>query len=291
SNRNLNRALLLRAGSADELAQKLILFEHYDKDLSTTAVPKSSRPVILSFGGQTSNYVGLDPQVYANVEILQRHLDHCDLLCQSIAAVSIYPSIFQKEPIDDPVELQTGLFAVQYASARSWIDCGIEPAAVIGHSFGELTALCVSGVLSLKDALRMIIGRSTAVRDLWGPDRGAMLAVEGDLDQVERLLEESNTSRDGSSANIACFNGPRSFTLAGPVRSIETVVQTITSNTSYSSMPSKRLNVTHAYHSTLVEPLLTELDRVGGNILYNEPKIHLERATEFGSLTSVLQSS
>ncbi|KAI4180322.1 MAG: hypothetical protein L6R41_007301, partial [Letrouitia leprolyta] len=286
SNRNLDRALFFSCLSIEELSQKLTAFEKDDRSITTVTAPQSSRPVIFCFGGQISTFVGLDRQVYDNVKILRKHLDHCDLVCRSLAAASIYPSIFQKEPINDPVTLQTGLFAVQYASAKSWIDSGIEPVAVVGHSFGELTALCISGVLSLKDAMKMIIGRSTVIRDLWGSDRGAMLAVEGSLDEVERLLVESAPLCEGPSASIACFNGPRSFTLAGPVQSIDAVAQTMASSTAYLSMLSKRLNVTHAYHSTLVEPLMDELDRIGHSISFNEPKIQLERATESRSPNS-----
>ncbi|KAL8720574.1 MAG: hypothetical protein Q9225_002593 [Loekoesia sp. 1 TL-2023] len=283
SNRGLDRALLLSCRSIDELDRKLAAFENGESTVSSIAAPQASRSVILCFGGQISTYVGLSYQVFNNVKVLRRHLDQCDAVCQALGVTSIYPGIFQTAPVDNPVELQTMLFAVQYASAKSWIECGIQPSAVIGHSFGELTALCISGILSLRDALKMIVGRSTVIQDSWGSDRGAMLAVEGGLDEVKRLLAESSTLCDGSPANIACFNGPRSFTLAGPVQSVDAVAQTMASNAAYLSMLSKRLNVTHAYHSTLVEPLVKELEHVGEGLTFNEPKIQLERATEFKS--------
>ncbi|KAL8907697.1 MAG: hypothetical protein Q9207_001266 [Kuettlingeria erythrocarpa] len=283
SNRSLDRAVLLSCRSVDELDQKLAAVENGDSDVSPIRAPQSSRSVILCFGGQISTFVGLHRQIFDNVAILRKHLDDCDSTCQSLGTSSIYPGIFQQEPVDDPVQLQTMLFAVQYASAKSWIDCGIKPSALIGHSFGELTALCVAGTLSLRDALKMIIGRSTVIRDSWGADRGAMLAVDGGLDEVERLLTESSILHDGPSASIACFNGPRSFTLAGPVQAIDAVARTIASNASYRSMLSKRLNVTHAYHSTLVQSLMTELERVGQSLTFNEPSIQVERATQLRS--------
>lgn len=283
SNRSLDRALLLSCRSIDELDQSLAAFEEGVGTISSVPAPRSSRSVILCFGGQISTFVGLSRLVYANVKILQNHLDQCDAMCQSLGTTSIYPGIFRREPIEDPVELQTMLFAVQYASAKSWIDCGTEPSAVIGHSFGELTALCISGILSLRDALKMIIGRSRVIRKSWGLDKGAMLAVEGGLDEVEHLLAESRNTCQGPSASIACFNGPRSFTLAGSIESIDAVAETMSSNAAYLSMLSKRLNVTHAYHSTLVQPLVAELEQIGETLTFNEPKIRLERATEFES--------
>ena len=285
SNRSLGRALIFSCQSIDDLDQKLAAFENGESAV-TSITQQSSRPVIFCFGGQISKSVGLDRQIYYCVKILRSHLDECDSACRSLGVDSIYPGVFQKEPVSDPVQLQTMLFAIQYASAKSWIDSGIQPSAVVGHSFGELTALCISGALSLLDALRMIVGRATIIRDSWGPDKGAMLAVEASREEVEGLLEESRSKCDGNAATIACFNGPRSFTLAGSTQSIDAVAETISSDTKYLSMLSKRLNVTNAYHSALVDPLMPELEKLGQDIAFNTPNIQLERATEYPSVSN-----
>ena len=285
SNRSLDRALIFSAQSVDELDQKLAAFENGENAISSVG-QQSQRPVILCFGGQISTFVGLDRNIYENTRLLRHYLDQCDFVCRSLGAGSICPGIFQKEPVSDPIKLQTMLFAIQYASAKSWIESGVKVAAVIGHSFGELTAFCISGVLNLRDAMTMIIGRSTVIRDTWGSDKGAMLAVEANREEVERLLEDSANLYTGDPASIACFNGPRSFTLAGSTQAIDAVAQTISSNTRYLSMLSKRLNVTNAYHSSLVDPLMADLERLGHNLKFNEPTIQLERATEFPSITS-----
>ena len=286
SNRSLDRALIFSCQSMDDLDQKLVAFENGESAVCTITQHSSSRPVIFCFGGQISRFVGLDRQTYHCVKTLRSHLDECDSVCRSLGVDSIYPGIFQKEPVDDPIQLQTMLFAIQYASAKSWMESGIQPSAVVGHSFGELTALCISGVLSLLDVLKMIVGRSRIIRDSWGPDKGAMLAVEANREEVEGLLEASRFKCEGIPATIACFNGPRSFTLAGSAQSIEAVAQTISSDTKYLSMLSKRLNVTNAYHSSLVDPLMAELEKLGQDITFNAPTIQLERATEYPSVAS-----
>lgn len=283
SNRSLGHALIFSCPSIDDLDQKLAVFEKGGKAFSSLAqqVPRS---VILCFGGQVSTSVGLDRQLYNSIAILRKHLDQCDSMCSSLGIGSIYPGIFQEEPVTDPVNLQAMVFATQYASAKSWIDCGIQPSAVIGHSFGELTALCISGVLSMEDALKMIAGRATVIRDSWGPEKGSMLAVEADFDKVERLLVESSKLCIGPPPTVACFNGPRSFTLAGSVHSIDAVERTVATNIAFSSIRLKRLNVTNAFHSTLVDPLMAELEQVGQDLTFNEPNIQLERATEVKSV-------
>ncbi len=283
SNRSLERGLMFSCRSIDELELKLTAYSQ-GESTSLSTDPTTSRPLVLCFGGQNSTFVGLDRQIYENVKIFRRYLDECNSVCRSIGVGSVLPGIFQRSPIEDPVQLQTMLFAMQYSCAKTWMDCGARPVAVIGHSFGELTGLCISGVLTLIDTLKMIVGRASVIKESWGSENGAMMAVEADLDDVERLLVESNKAcRDEPPAIIGCFNGPRSFTLAGSNRAIDAVAETFLEHFSFSSMRTKKLNVTNAFHSTLVEPLMESLEQRAQGLRFGEPKIPLERATEFAS--------
>jgi acyl transferase domain-containing protein/acyl carrier protein len=276
---NQESALIFSAQSIDEVDQRLAAFQQEGQDTSVVRPSTPARrPVILCFGGQVSTFIGLDRQIYDRVQVLRYWLDQCDVTCQSLGAGSIYPGIFQNDPVEDASKLQPMLFAIQYACAMSWIDCGVQPVAVVGHSFGELTALCVSGVLSLQDALKMVWERSKLIRDSWGSEKGAMMAVESDLEQVESLLAEAaQANQETQPATIACFNGPRNFTLAGSTAAISAVEQTINGS---SSMRYKRLNVTNAFHSTLVEKLKPDLEALGQTLSFGLPKIHLERAAK-----------
>lgn len=278
-NPTLDKSLIVSARSTDQFIQRLDAFASGDSSSSTTvlsASKKPARPIILCFGGQVNTFVGLNRDVYDAAKILRMHLDDCDKVCLSLPHVgSIFPSIFQCTPVADIVKLQTVLFAMQYASAKSWIDCGVKPAALIGHSFGELVALSISGVLSLHDALKMVAGRAALIRDSWTDDNGSMIAVEGDLDTVNKLLAES-----GGNVTIACYNGPRSFTLAGTTIEVDQIAQALKQAAS-SKMRSKRLNVTHAFHSTLVEPLVPRLVDIGKELVFHEPTIPLEMSTEY----------
>ncbi|KAI9830055.1 MAG: hypothetical protein M1819_005885 [Sarea resinae] len=287
-NQSLGQALIFSCSSVDELEEKLMAFEDGIKNVSSITRP-SPRLVILCFGGQISKFIGLDRQVYDSVKILRSYLDECNRVFQSIGLDSIYPDIFERTPVEDTVKLQTMLFAIQYSCAKCWIDCGIQVAALVGHSFGELTALCISNVLSLDDAVRMIAGRARLIRDSWGTDNGSMMAVEADLGDVEKLLTASSKSCRGERpATIACYNGPRSFTLAGSTKSIEAVSETASQNPSFSScIKMKKLSVTNAFHSTLVEPLMDDLEQVAQGLTFREPTIPVERATESESVKSL----
>ncbi|KAL1855183.1 Type I Iterative PKS [Paecilomyces lecythidis] len=289
SNNTLKQALILSNDNVKSLEEDLEAFETGDPRFGSITI-RPTPPVILCFGGQVSTFIGLDQNVYLNCTILRRYLDECDSVIRSMGATGIYPGIFSREPTEDIILLQVMLFATQYSCAKVWIECGVKPVAVLGHSFGELTALCVSGVVDLRDALRMIIGRATAIQTNWGSDKGAMMAVEGDCDLVIQLIRESNKLSD-KKAGIACYNGPRSFTLAGPSLSIENVAETIANGGTFSSIRSKRLNVTHAFHSVLVDDLKEALQLVGKEISFNDPVIPIELATEFQSSHRILTSN
>ena len=287
SNPGLPQGLIFSCNSLEDLQDKLAKAATATKDTAASigiASVKPERPVILCFGGQVSTFVGLDRAVYEGAAVLRQHLDTCDAAIQSYGLGSIYPDIFSSEPYQDVVKLQTALFALQYASAKSWIDCGLadKVVSVVGHSFGEITALCVAGVLSLEDTVNLIAGRASLVQNAWGPDSGAMMAIEADEALVHELLKESNLGSDGS-ADIACYNGPRSFTVAGSTAAVDAFAATLVGKGSaVEGIKSKRLNVTNAFHSALVENIVARLGEVGKTVTFHDAVIPIERATEHG---------
>lgn len=259
--------------------------------ITTTSQP--DRKVILCFGGQVSTVVGLDRRLYDGTKILRYHLAECDRVIQSLGVDSIFPDIFSHQEVKDQQHLQVMLFAMQYSCAMSWLQSGVSNrvATVVGHSFGELTALCISGILSLQDALRLVSKRACLLRDSWGPDPGAMLAVtEADEATVQNLLSEANRAYGGSHpASIACYNGHRSFTLAGSKESINAVTEVL----SRTSPPvrSKVLRVTNAFHSSLVDSIASELGAIGETLTFQKPQIPIERTTKLRSSVETLKPS
>jgi thioester reductase-like protein len=280
SNRSLPRGLIFHSPTIQDLEGQLLAFSQGGRD--ALDIEKASPPVILCFGGQVSTFVGLDRQVVERITVFKRHLDQCNIICKAMGLQGIYPEIFQREPIENIVKLQTALFALQYSCAMSWIECGVQVAAVVGHSFGEIVAHTVAGALTLADGLKIIARRARIIRDSWESDRGSMMAVEADVETVERVLARANGSLPSDRpATIACFNGPRSFTLAGSSASIQTVEAVLADDKALSaSIRFKKLRTSHAFHSTLVETTLPDLEKVTEGIVFSEPRIHVETATE-----------
>ncbi|KAM0812270.1 hypothetical protein AB5N19_12260 [Seiridium cardinale] len=279
ANPTLDKSLVFSYRTVDQFVQKLDAFGKGVANSKTVLVSASARPprpVIVCFGGQVSTFVGLDQAVYDSSKVLRMHLGRCNTVCETMPdAGSIFPSIFQRTPISDPVMLQASLFAMQYASAQSWIDSGVVPTAVVGHSFRELVAMCISGVFTLHDALKLVIRRATLVRESWAAEKETMMAIEADLDVVNKVLAAA-----GGTAIIAFFNGLRSFTLAGAGSEISAVGKVLTQS-EFTRLRSKRLSVTNAFHSTLVDPLVPSLVDIGRNLTFNEPQIPIERSTDF----------
>ncbi|OAQ66822.1 hybrid PKS/NRPS enzyme [Pochonia chlamydosporia 170] len=277
SNRTLNQALILNATSIEDLDQKLSAFE---SGSGTVSIKKpDAKPVILCFGGQISTFVGLDKDVFDNVAVLRSRLDECDATCLALGLDSIYSSIFQRTPLSDIVKLQTALFSMQYSCAMAWIDCGIKVSAIVGHSFGELTGLCVSGILSLRDALKLVSTRAKIIQQSWPAEKGSMMAAEGDLATVERLVA-TGREKSGKDVSIACYNGPTSYTIAGPAAGIQAVEELAKTDETFKGMRVKVLNVTNAFHCSLVDSLKEELVALGETLAFRPAKIRLERATK-----------
>ncbi|KAI2465125.1 ketoacyl-synt-domain-containing protein [Annulohypoxylon bovei var. microspora] len=233
-------------------------------------------PIVLCFGGQTGRSVTVSKDLYDNCDLFRSHLNECNTVCRALGLSSIFPGIFQGKDIEDIVTLHCMLLSLQVSSARSWIDSGLEVDTVIGHSFGQLTALCVAGSISLEDTFRLISGRARIIRDSWNTERGAMLSVECDKEEIEAVVQRLNATNDYR-VDIACYNGPRSFVLAGNAQSIDRAEEECL------SFKKTRLQNTHAYHSYVADGILFDLKGLAESISIRPPRIRVETCSANGS--------
>jgi acyl transferase domain-containing protein/acyl carrier protein len=247
-------------------------------------LPQDIKNVVLSFSGQSRQTIGLDEQLYKSCHLFRSHIDHCDRELTQLGNKPLIPAIFKKDNISDIVTLQCGSFAVQYASAMSWIDSGLKVAAVIGHSFGELTAMAVSGVLDLKSALSIVSARAKLMQTVWGSEPGSMLAVHEPLATVRDII--SSVLKGDIEIEIACYNSNSSHVLVGSSDAISRVEESLQANSRFSNVKFARLNVTHGFHSRFTERLLKPLEEVASSKVFHSAKIPLESCT-FESLTEV----
>ena len=213
----------------------------------------------------------------------RRVIDNCDeilrgRLDRSLVSV-LYPKSGASSPLDETEFTQPALFALEYALAELWRSWGVQPAAVMGHSVGEYAAACVAGVFSLEDGLKLIAERGRLMQAL--PERGEMAAIFADEAQVAKAI-----GKYGDEVSIAAINGPENVVISGAEQALQAALASLEAE----GIKSVALNVSHAFHSPLMEPMLEEFSRAAAKVRFSAPAIGIVsnvtgQLTTDGSLT------
>ncbi|MGD8909000.1 MAG: SDR family NAD(P)-dependent oxidoreductase, partial [Chromatiales bacterium] len=208
------------------------------------------RPVFV-FSGMGPQWWGMGRELYATEPVFRQILESCDRLFQDLAGWSILEEMLKPESLSRIGETQIAQpanFVLQVSLVELLASWGIVPAAVIGHSVGEVTSAYVSGILTLKQALTVSFQRSRIQKKAAG--QGSMMAVGLDQAAAESLI----AAYDGS-LSIAAVNAPTSITLAGDTKALTAIADQLEERGVFNRM----LQVEVAYHSPTMEPLLNEL--------------------------------
>jgi acyl transferase domain-containing protein/acyl carrier protein len=234
--------------------------------LLTTIQAPRQRSVAFMFSGQGSQYGNMALGLYRAEPTFRVNLDRCLELLRPHTTVDLrsllYPAVEQAEM--SPSHLaqtqiaQPALFAIEYSLAQLWIEWGIRPEAMIGHSIGEYVAACLAGVFSLDDALALVAERGRLMQELPG---GAMLAVPLSEPELQPFLE--------GKIELAATNEPSLCVVSGPTAAIEQ----LQSRLSGKGFDCRRLHTSHAFHSRMMDPILEPFTARVAKVALSEPRI------------------
>ncbi|MCK4765515.1 MAG: acyltransferase domain-containing protein [Candidatus Aminicenantes bacterium] len=265
---------------------------------------EGDKPVIFIFAGQGNQYIDMGLDLYRAEKDFREEVDRCFEIANSITGYNLkeilYPGLSRMStsprfgkgesgPVQgDAAEVgspgnpagnatlslaspgldidahigDTGfsqplIFIIEYALARLLIKKGIKPAAMIGYSLGEYIAACLSGVFSLKDALKLVVGRGKLARET-AP--AVMLNVPLPGEEMEPLLPED--------LSLAIASDPTSV-VTGPPAAIESFEKKMKER----RLLCGRIDIAHAFHSPLMEPIRGKLEKAFAGLTLNSPQL------------------
>jgi amino acid adenylation domain-containing protein len=227
---------------------------------ASAAVPVAETPdVCFMFPGQGAQHLGMARDLYESEPVFRAEFDRCaDGFTRELGR-DLRDVIFtDEERLGQTLFTQPALFTVEYALAALWGAQGIRPSAMIGHSIGEYVAACLAGVMSIEDAILLVAERARLMQSL---PKGDMLMVHLPEAALDAYL-------DGP-VSLAAVNGPQMCVLSGSIEAIAGLEARLRE----ACIESRRLHTSHAFHSSMMDPILGTFGRKVAAIRLHPPQI------------------
>jgi acyl transferase domain-containing protein/acyl carrier protein len=207
--------------------------------------------VVFLFPGQGSQWVGMARELLYDSQLFAEHMSVCaDALAPFVewSLLDVLTGVEGAPGLERVDVVQPALFAVMVSLAKLWQECGVHPAAVVGHSQGEIVAAHIAGALSLSDAAQVVASRSRVLRGLDGS--GGMVSLALGAEELGPLLD-----RWGDRVCLAAVNGPRSLVVAGDIQALDELLRGCAAQ----DIRARKIDVTYAAHSSQIDAVRDEL--------------------------------
>lgn len=231
--------------------------------LFTATTTRRNPEIVFMFPGQGAQHLQMARGIYENIPYCATLIDSGAEILQPELGLDIRSVLFSDNDADADILTQTriaqpALFLIEYALAMIWQTFGVIPAAMIGHSIGELTAACLSGVFSFKDGLQLVAKRGALMQQC---PTGSMLSV--------RLSATVMRERLTQDLVLSTINSPQLCVVGGPKKHISTLFDQLQAD----DIPSQILHTSHAFHTADMEPAATAFSSAVDQLQLSPPKI------------------
>jgi acyl transferase domain-containing protein/acyl carrier protein len=223
--------------------------------------------LVFVFSGQGAQWLGMGRQLLDQEPVFRQTLEQCDELLRKYVDWSLLEELQADEVHSQLTRTEVAqpvVFALQVALAALWRSWGVQPAAVVGHSMGEVAAAHVAGLLTLPEAVRVIAQRGQVMRDRAGT--GRMLAVELSEVDAQKLIVDF-----GDRLSLAAVNSPQSCVLAGEAEALAELAEQL----KQSGVACRDLGVPYPFHSAQMAGLEPELTQVLGALELQSPLLEI----------------
>ncbi len=278
-----NRAVVLAHNRAGMLIGLRALSRGEPTDTVVEGAPVEGK-VAFMFTGQGAQRAGMSSQLYETFPVFRTAFDDmCARLDHNLAGhvemplrdvVFSAPGSAESALLDQTVFAQAGLFAVETALFHLLGSYGVRPNFVIGHSIGEVVAAHVSGVLPVEDACALVAARGRLMQAL--PRCGAMVAVQATEEEILSIVEGREHL-----LGIAAVNGPHSLVISGDEGAVREIVRELDTQ----GRKTRRLRVSHAFHSPLMDGMLHQFLAVTAGLTFQQPSIPVVSTLTGGLVT------